>query len=151
MSGRVVQLAISRGGVPKLPIAEARVTTYGIEGDRQRWKKIHGGPKRALCLFSADVIADLRAEGHPITAGATGENVTIAGLAWSAIGPGTRLSIGGVLAELTLVAAPCKQIAASFVGHDFRRLDAARGAARWYACVVRAGLIRVGDPVAIAS
>jgi MOSC domain-containing protein YiiM len=147
VSGRVVQLAISRGGVPKLPIDEARVGTYGIEGDRQRWKKIHGGPKRALCLFSAELIADLRAEGHPIVPGATGENVTIGGLDWSAIDSGTRLSIGEVIAQLTTVAAPCKQIAGCFVGRDFRRLD--RGAPRWYASVVRAGLVRVGDPVAI--
>jgi MOSC domain-containing protein YiiM len=147
VSGRVVQLAISRGGVPKLPIDEARVGTYGIEGDRQRWKKIHGGPKRALCLFSAELIDDLRAEGHPIAPGATGENVTIAGIDWSAIDSGTRLSIGEVTAQLTFVAEPCKQIAACFVGRDFRRLD--RGAPRWYARVVRAGLVRVGDPVAI--
>ncbi|HEY5935607.1 MAG TPA: MOSC domain-containing protein [Kofleriaceae bacterium] len=149
--GRVVQLSVSRGGVPKLPITEARVRTYGIEGDRQRWKKIHGGPRRALCLFSADVIDELRAEGHPITAGATGENVTIAGLDWSTIGSGTRLSIGEVIAEVTLAADPCKQIAASFLGRDFRRIDAARGVTRWYARVVREGLIRVGDPVAVSG
>lgn len=149
--GRIVQLSVSRGGVPKLPIAEARVGTYGIEGDRQRWKKIHGGPRRALCLFSADVIEELRAEGHPITAGATGENVTIAGVDWASIGGGTRLALGEVIAEVTLAAEPCKQIAAAFLQRDFRRIDVSRGVTRWYARVVREGIVRVGDRVAVAG
>ena len=37
----------------------------------------HGGPERALCLFSLERILELQAEGHPIFPGAAGENITI--------------------------------------------------------------------------
>jgi MOSC domain-containing protein YiiM len=43
-SGRIVQINVSPGGVPKLPVETARVTEMGIEGDGQRDTKNHGGP-----------------------------------------------------------------------------------------------------------
>src|ERR687894_986709 len=65
-TGRVFRINLSNGGVPKLPVAEARVTANGIVGDRQRYPVFHGGPERAISLFSLEVIERLRAEGHPI-------------------------------------------------------------------------------------
>src|SRR5688500_7063387 len=68
--GRIVSLHVSAGGVPKLAIPEARVTPAGIDGDRQRNLKHHGGPDRALCLYSLDLIEALQEEGHPVEPGA---------------------------------------------------------------------------------
>src|SRR5687767_2906146 len=53
-AGRVVSIHRSDGGVPKLAIPAARITAAGIEGDRQRNLKHHGGPDRALCLYSLE-------------------------------------------------------------------------------------------------
>ncbi|TLY19306.1 MAG: hypothetical protein E6K66_11100 [Nitrospirae bacterium] len=78
----VYQINLSDGGVPKRPVLEAVITTTGVEGDRQRNLKVHGGPYRALCLFSQDLIERLQDEGHSIEAGSSGENLTIAGLEW---------------------------------------------------------------------
>lgn len=64
--GRVAQINVSPGGVPKLPVASAQVTAQGLVGDRQKNLKYHGGPDRALCLWSLEVIETLLAEGHPI-------------------------------------------------------------------------------------
>ena len=44
---RVHRLNVSRGGVPKRPVAEARLTRKGLVGDRQAKPFIHGGPERA--------------------------------------------------------------------------------------------------------
>ncbi|MFN7022189.1 MAG: MOSC domain-containing protein [Phycisphaerales bacterium] len=88
------QISVSAGGVPKRPVPRARVTVAGIEGDDQNDKRHHGGPDRAVCLFSLEVIELLRAEGHPIRPGSTGENLTIHGLDWGTLVPGTRLAIG---------------------------------------------------------
>lgn len=147
MSGRIFQLARSSGGVPKLGIHEARVHVEGLEGDGHTHRKIHGGPDRALCLYSLELIEKLQAEGHPIFPGSAGENVTIAGLEWSTLSAGTRLLLGpDVVAELTREADPCKTIAGSFAGRDFKRLEAT-GEMRWY-CRIRApGLLRVGQAV----
>src|SRR6266508_2701810 len=65
-TGTVHQISVSGGGVPKLPVPEAEITANGVSGDRQRDLRVHGGPERAVCLFSLDVIERLRAEGHPI-------------------------------------------------------------------------------------
>ena len=62
----------------------------GLEGDRHRNRKLHGGPDRALCLFSLERIEALQAEGHPIEPGTLGENLTLAD--WTGRGPpGRRL------------------------------------------------------------
>jgi MOSC domain-containing protein YiiM len=115
--GRVVQINLSDGGVPKLPVAEARVTRNGVAGDRQRYTAFHGGPDRAVSLFSLEVIERVRAEGHPIEPGSTGENVTVAGLDWRLLAPGSRLAVGDeVVLEITGYAAPCATIKASFAG-----------------------------------
>ncbi|HEX7766743.1 MAG TPA: MOSC domain-containing protein, partial [Nitrospira sp.] len=72
------QISVSDGGVPKKPVLEARVSLQGVEGDRQRNLKVHGGPDRAVCLYSLDVIERLQQAGHSIEPGFSGENLTLA-------------------------------------------------------------------------
>ena len=57
MAGTIVQVSISRGGVPKLPVLEAEIGEQGLAGDRQRDLRNHGGPERAVCLEAAERIA----------------------------------------------------------------------------------------------
>lgn len=152
MSGRVVQVNVSNGGVPKTPVAEAWVGTLGVEGDAVNHPKIHGGPDRAVCLFSADLIAALQAEGHPITAGATGENLTVAGLAWPALAVGAEMEVGETLRlQLTHRVEPCRTIAGAFAGGAFKRIHPSRvpDETRWYARVLVEGRVRPGDAVRV--
>ena len=60
--GRVVSIHRSNGGVPKLPVDRATIRVTGVEGDRQRNRRFHGGPDRALCLYSAERLQALVAE-----------------------------------------------------------------------------------------
>ena len=63
------------GGVPKLPLKEARVEAGGIKGDKPR------GPRRAVIIYSLERIEGLREEGHPVAApGSLGENILVEGL-----------------------------------------------------------------------
>ena len=153
MTAHVVQLSRSRGGVPKLAVDEAAVTAHGLEGDRQRDRRFHGGPTRALCLYSDDLIEQLALEGHPVTRGSLGENVTIRGLDWRDVRPGARLSIGDVEVEITAYAAPCKTIRGSFLDQDFTRISQKLhvGWSRVYCRILREGMIRVNDPVAVCA
>ena len=153
MSSRVVSLNRSNGGVPKLAIDATRVTINGMDGDRQRDRRYHGGPSRALSLYSLERIECLQLEGHPIEPGAVGENVTIAGIDWSEMKPGRRVLAGDVEIELTGYAAPCKTIRNAFLDQDFTRISQKLhpGWSRLYARVIRGGTLRVGDPVAIES
>ena len=150
-AGAVAQLNVSDGGVPKRPIEVAEVGDRGLVGDRQAARQHHGRPLQALCLWSAEVIDALRAEGHPIDRGLAGENVTIAGVDWSTIRPGTQLLIGDVLAEISAWATPCKKNAPWFADRDFNRMNHDRhpGWSRAYAWVREPGTIRQGDQVVV--
>ena len=150
MTGRIFQLNASPGGVPKLALREAAVTSMGLAGDEHNFPDIHGGPDRALCLFSLDRILELQAEGHPIFPGAVGENVTIAGLDWNEVVPGRRLELGKeVLVEITSYTSPCNSIPDSFVEGEYQRISQKRhpGYSRVYARVLREGKLNVGDLV----
>jgi MOSC domain-containing protein YiiM len=147
--GRIAQLAISPGGVPKLPVTEAVVDEMGLADDRHRGSG-HGGPERAVCLFALEVIERLQAEGHPIAPGTAGENVTIAGLDWRLVTPGVRLRLGNdVLLEVTRYTTPCLNIAFSFTNGQFARIlyEDHPGESRVYTRVVQQGTLRTGDPV----
>lgn len=154
MSARIVQLSISKGGVPKLPVDEVHIGELGLAGDQHRDLKHHGGVERAVCLYSADVIAVLQAEGHLMTPGSLGENVTIAGLDWAALQPGQRYQLGdSVVLELTRDTTPCRTIMNQFADKKFSRIAHRHhpGWSRWYARVISEGTVRAGDPVALSD
>src|ERR671926_73577 len=104
--GVVHSINVSNGGVPKLPRESCFVSVNGLQGDRQRDLRYHGGPDRAVCLYSLDLIQALQAEGHAIEPGSIGENLTIAGVQWNAMVPGAKVEVGAVVLQLTDYAAP---------------------------------------------
>ncbi len=154
MNGHITSLNRSVGGVPKLPVSSVQISATGLAGDRQRNLKYHGGPDRAVCLLAQEIIDDLATQGHPIRPGSTGENLTIAGLDWRSVAPGSRLRIGAaVMLEITSHAKPCSQIAGSFRDGAIACLDERLnpGRSRLYARVLTPGMIAVGDPVTITT
>lgn len=148
------QISVSDGGVPKLPVPEARITVNGVAGDRQRSPDIHGGPDRAVCLFSLEVIESLQAEGHSIKPGASGENFTIAGLDWPKLKPGDLLRIGdAVRLEIVKYTEPCRFNAQWFHDRNFNRINQKKhpGWSRLYARVLAEGVVRPGDAVTVEA
>ena len=152
-TGRITGLQRSNGGVPKLPVESAAISERGMKGDRQRNRRFHGGPDRALCLYSQELIDALGAEGHPIERGAVGENVTIAGLPWERVRPGVRLTLGAVEVEVTSYTAPCDNIEGAFLDGRFTRISQKvhPGWSRVYVRVVGEGSLRVGDQVRLSA
>ena len=154
MSARIVQISVSRGGVPKTAVPAARVTTDGVEGDAHRNGNLHGGPERAVCLFSMEAILALQAEGHAIAPGAIGENVTVEALDWSAVTPGAHLMLGhSVLLQITRYTSPCRNIAHVFSDGQIARVSQKQhpGWSRVYARVLVEGVIRPNDPVRLVD
>jgi MOSC domain-containing protein YiiM len=151
--GQLIQINVNpKGGVPKQPIANARVTASGVAGDKQRNRRFHGGSQRAVSLYSHEHIQTLQAEGHPISPGSTGENLTIGGLDWTALRVGDQLQIGNQLRiEITSYAAPCSNIIDSFDGGEITRISQKLhpGWSRLYAKVLVEAEARVGDVVVV--
>ena len=151
MQPRIFQLNISPGGVPKMPLREAEVRDLGLVNDEHR-SETHGGPERALVLFSLERILELQDEGHPIYPGSTGENVTIAGMDWNQWLPGVQLALGDdVRIEITGYASPCYKIGDSFVNGDFARISQKvhPGYSRVCARVLHGGRLVAGQAVQV--
>jgi MOSC domain-containing protein YiiM len=153
MIGQIVQISLSNGGVPKTAVAEADVNEMGLVGDRHQAANIHGGPDKAVCLWSLEVIETLKQEGHNLAPGYAGENVTITGLEWSNIVPGVHLQLGKtVLLEIASYTTPCRKNMRWFANKRYSRISQKHhpGSSRVYARVLHPGKIRTGDAVAIA-
>jgi len=162
VTGSVVQVNISGGGVPKHAIAAGTVTRLGVEGDAHAHPQIHGGPLQAVLLITAEGIAELAALGFPIEAGSLGENITTSGIDRRAFRSGQRWRIGAdVVLEITKRRAPCATLNA--YGPKIQRAvfdplmqDGDPASPRWglsgmYASVVKAGVIRPGDPIELCK
>ena len=151
ISGVLHSINVSDGGVPKHQRPWAHVRIDGVEGDRQEDRRYHGGPDRAVCLYSLDLIEALQGEGHSIVPGSIGENLTLHGIEWSELRQDARVEVGEVLLEVTRAASPCSKIAASFQDGVFTRVSQKvhPGWSRFYARVLREGVVSPGDRVVL--
>jgi MOSC domain-containing protein YiiM len=155
MTGTIVQIGISPGGVPKRPIAEAEVTPEGIRGDSWAHPQIHGGPNQAVLLITSEGIGQLIAQGYPVFPGALGENLTTLGLDRRQMRIGQRYRVGDVMLELTKMRAPCatldvygSSIKNAVYDAQVKASDASSprwGLAGFYARVLRGGMVRPKD------
>lgn len=152
--GTVAHLARGPGGVPKASCAEVEVGWSGVVGDAQADRANHGRPWQAVCLWSTEVIDAFAAAGHPLAPGRAGENITISGIAWDRVRPGSIIEIGEhgaeVAIELWAYATPCRTNARWFTGARFDLMHHRHGAvSRVYGWVLQPGTVRLGDPVKI--
>lgn len=157
MQASVIQVSVSNGGVPKYPIASGHVTPLGIAGDRQAHPGIHGGPRQAVLLITAEGIDELKSRGFPLYPGALGENITTQGLDRRNVRLGQRYRIGETIIEITKMRQPCDQLSPYGDGIQAAVFDNSIKAGntespRWglggfYARVVQPGTIYPGDAI----
>jgi len=161
MTGTILQINVSPGGIPKRPIPEATVTRAGVTGDCWAHPHIHGGPNQAILLVCSEAIEDLRAKGFAVYSGALGENLTIAGIDRRQMRIGQRYRAGETLLELTKLRAPCDTLTPLGRGIQAELYDAKAKAGdptspRWamggfYAAVRQPGIIRPHDIIALVD
>jgi len=153
-SGRIFQINISNGGVPKRAVPPAVISINGLVGDLQRNLRVHGGPDQAVCIYSLERIQSLQAEMHPLYPGAIGENLTISGLDWTIVSLESRFVIGrDVILQVTEFTSPCKSIARAFFDQQVERVSHTEypGWSRVYARVLSPGTIRTADIVLLEN
>ncbi len=145
LSGTVLAVCVSPGGIPTREVDAARVGSLGLEGDVQR-QSFHGGKGRAVCLLSVEEVRSLCADGvHDAGPGTFGENLRTEGVDFAALAPGDRLAIGDeVVLEVHDVREPCGTLKPL----DARFPDLMVGRSGLLCSVVRGGEVRRGHSIA---
>ena len=161
MTGSILQINISPGGIPKRAIPEAIVTPEGIRGDSWAHPDIHGGPDKALLLVTSEGIDELVAQGFALYPGAMGENLTTQGLDRRQMRIGQRYRAGEIVLELTKLRTPCATLdvygpAIKQAIYDAQINAGDASTPRWglsgfYTRVVRGGLLRTRDIIVLVD
>ena len=161
MGATILQINISKGGVPKHAVLHANVNHLGIEGDVQAHPLIHGGLNQALLLIDSGTIDEINALGYSIAAGSLGENITTLGLDRRRVRMGQQYRLGETIIEITKPRGPCQQLDCCGAGIQKAIYDPqvkARdytsprwGMSGFYASVVQGGAILPGDPILLLS
>ena len=158
MTGTIVQVNVSQGGIPKRAIPLGELTPAGISGDAWRYR-FHGGPKQAVLLITIEGIQQLVAQGFPLSPGALGENLTTRGLDRRGLRFGQRLQVGDAIIELTRMRQPCATLNVYGPGIQAVMYDARVakgepesplwGLSGFYTSVVKPGTVRPGDTITL--
>lgn len=119
-------------------LEEVRFDEAGIEGDAHRAE----GSIRSVLLEDLEVLRDLGLEPGIIK-----ENVTMEGVGVNELAPGTRVTLGEVVLEITKNAGPCERMEEIRTGLR-AELEGRRGV---LARVVVPGVARVGDAVRVET
>jgi MOSC domain-containing protein YiiM len=161
MEARIIQVSISRGGVPKHAVPEAMITPVGLEGDAWAHPQIHGGPDQRVLIVAAEALDDLAARGFPVFYGAFGENLTVRGASLQSFRAGQTWRAGDAILELTKIRVPCstldvygRGIQQEIYDERVRRGDATSplwARSGFYASVRRPGRVSPGAPFELIS
>jgi molybdenum cofactor synthesis domain-containing protein len=140
--GRVLAVCLSgQKGTPKKNVGSALlVENHGLEGDA------HAGDwPRQVSLLSHDKIREFRERGAEVEDGDFGENLVVESLDFNSLPLGTRLKCGEALLEITLIGKECHSPC-----QIFKRMgDCIMPREGVFARVLRGGVIRVGDDLAV--
>lgn len=154
--------AVFAGGVRPLPpeghpsgiVKEAvagpvMLGPFGLEGDAQADRRVHGGPDKALHHYPAEHYAVFAATYPDCAArfvpGSIGENVTTRGWTEETVCVGDIFRIGTARVQVTQPRSPCWKINHRYGLEDALQLVAERGITGWYYRVLEAGRIAAGD------
>jgi MOSC domain-containing protein YiiM len=127
--------------------------TNGLHGDRVADTMVHGGPWRAVLMYSADHFPRWRQEWtrKDVAAGAFGENLTVRGIQESTACVGDRFEIGESLIEVTSPRGPCWKLARRHGVPDLVAIVKANHRHGWYLRVLKAGWIEAGQAVMLVD
>lgn len=143
-------------GLPKQAVSTLTITPAGAEGDYNHYRttKVHGDANLAILLLTEEVLEGLRRDGWPVQPGDLGENVTLADVPEASLKPGSRVTIGDVVLEVSEACDPCSETyVLPYVGRErgpefVRTLMGRRG---WFARVLAGGTIASGAEVFVTA
>lgn len=124
------------------------LTGEGFAGDAVADRRYHGGPEKAVLVYSHDHYALWDAElfHQQLPPGAFGENILVAGLTENETCLGDIWEIGRALVQVSQPRQPCWKQARRWGIRDLVVRMNHAGRSGWYLRVLREGTVKAGDP-----
>lgn len=136
----------------KEPVA-GRVALHreNLAGDQQADLSVHGGPDKAVCVYSGDHYAAWRRELREERAGDGwfGENFTIEGQTEEGVCLGDVYGIGSAVVEVSQPRGPCWKLGRRWGRFDMPKRTIRSGRTGWYFRVREPGEVGAGDELTL--
>ena len=142
MAGKIVAVSISKSkGERKTPVAAVEFReNHGIMGDG------HAGDwHRQVSLLALESIRKMQKLGLDVKAGDFAENITTEGINLLTLPVGSRISIGGVVLEVTQIGKECHTRCAIY----YQAGDCVMPKEGIFAKVVRGGVVKNQDAIEV--
>ena len=141
-------------GIYKSPVlGRIHLSPVKLAGDGQADLKVHGGPDKAVCVYSADHYPLWRSElGVPECGpGWFGENFSVEGHIETNVSIGDTYRIGTALVQISQPRAPCWKLGRRWNRLDMPKVVLASGRTGWYLRVLEAGDVECGDTLTLVE
>ncbi|MDP3541607.1 MAG: MOSC domain-containing protein [Elusimicrobiota bacterium] len=131
----------------KTPVESAAVGKLGLEGDQQADLAVHGGPDKAVYVYSGEHYPWWKGElpGRELAYGAFGENLTVAGFDDEDAGLGDVYLAGSALLAAAQPRLPCAKLGLRFDDPGMVKRFARSLRLGVYFRVTKPGHVRRGD------
>jgi MOSC domain-containing protein YiiM len=130
-----------------------RLERENLAGDRQADLTVHGGPEKAVCVYSGDHYAEWRQElgvwdGGP---GWFGENFTVTDQTEQTVVIGDVYRVGSALVQVSQPRGPCWKLAQRWGRLDLPKRVVRSGRSGWYLRVLEPGEVSAGQPFVLEN
>lgn len=124
-----------------------------LEGDEQADLRVHGGPDKAVCVYSFDHYPRWREDSRFATmdAGAFGENLSVTGSHEATVCIGDVYNVGEAVVEVAQPRSPCWKVAKRWQSDVLPKLVVETGRTGWYLRVLAEGLVAVGQQLTLTD
>lgn len=136
-------------GMFKEPVERAKIHTAGIVGDQQGDRRAHGGPEKAVHLFTREAYVRIGAERPDVAEllrpGVLGENLSTSGVTEADACISDVYALGSARIQISQPRSPCWKIDHRLDTQNMVPLINALGCPGWYFRVLAEGEVAVGD------
>lgn len=141
-------------GIYKSPVlGRVPLSSVNLAGDGQADLTVHGGPDKAVCVYSMDHYPSWRRELaiDECGPGWFGENFSIEGQTETDVAIGDTYEIGTAVVQISQPRAPCWKLGRRWKRLDMPKLVVNSGRTGWYLRVIETGHVESGDVLALVE
>ena len=141
-------------GIYKSPVAgRIHLAEDNLAGDGQADLKVHGGPDKAVCVYSADHYPFWREHLGVSDCGPSwfGENFSIEGQTETDVAIGDTYRIGTAVVQISQPRAPCSKLGRRWSRLDMPKLVLQSGRTGWYLRVLEPGDVASGETLTLVD